>query len=94
MKRILFLFIIIIIASLILLTGHVHLHAHGSDDESHCPLCALLNTGLSFSPPFNLFLGFTVLATIFFKTENKINAPKIYIKKFRAPPIPSFGQCF
>lgn len=93
-SRFLYLFIVIIILSLVILTCHVHLHEHGSDDESHCPICALLNTGLNFSLPFKLFLCLAVFITIFFNAEIKINAAKIFNNQLRAPPFYFLKQMF
>jgi hypothetical protein len=86
-KRFLLILITLLIFSLFLLACHVHLHEHGNDDESHCPFCALLNTGLSFSLPFKLFLFLTVLTAILINAEIILIAVKIFNNQLRAPPF-------
>jgi hypothetical protein len=79
--------IVIVILSLVMLAGHVHFHHCGNDDESHCPFCALLHTGLGFSLPFELSVLLAVLNMSRFNAAIKINPARIFTNQFRAPPF-------
>jgi hypothetical protein len=85
--------VIIIIISLVVLTGHIHFHHCSNDDEFHCPLCALLNTGLGFSLPFKLFVSLALLNMDRFDAVIKLSSGRIFANQFRAPPFYFTKQC-
>lgn len=93
-KRLLFKTVILIfILCLLILTCHSHPHSlMDKDEDSHCPVCQLLHTGLVFTPKFYLVFYFIFIVVVNLIQESKIKTNPLFSYQFRAPPflIPTF----
>ena len=85
-RRIWLLLILIAVLSLLLLSCHVHPYELGGKEDSDCPLCQILCTGLIYVPLFSFSLFFILLILGYFFSLIKSGAEQYFNCDFRAPP--------